>query len=280
MEDPIRSQLSKIHLAPMEVIEMAYIIAIANEKGGVGKTTTVLSLGAALVERGLRVLLVDLDPQANLTLSFGIKPHLLERSVADILMGGQRISSVIQRTSIKDLDLAPANEEMRLTEQFLRIRERFDQLLKEALEEVSSYDIILLDCPPAVGSLTQSALTAAQLLILPSQCEFFSTHALRSSLNIIRTIRERNNPRLRYRLLLTMIDPENQIHQNLSRQIRKAFGDAVLKTSIELDHHLSESPLHAQPITAMAPESLGAQQYRELAEEVLHFVRETSGKLL
>jgi chromosome partitioning protein len=276
--DPILYRRNKTQLEPTEVIDMAYIIAIANEKGGVGKTTTVLSLGAALVEKGLRVLLVDLDPQANLTLSLGIKPHFLERSLADILMGGQRISSVIQRTRIKDLDLAPANEEMRLTEQFLRIREKFDQLLKDALEEVSSYDIIILDCPPAVGSLTQSALTAAHLLILPSQCEFFSTHALRSSLNIIRAIRERNNPKLRYRLLLTMIDPANQIHRNLSQQIRKAFGDAVLKTSIELDHHLSESPLYAQPITTMAPESLGANQYRELAEEVLQFVRETSGR--
>src|SRR4030067_3579837 len=102
---------------------MSYIIAIANEKGGVGKTTTVLSLGAALVERELRVVLVDLDPQANLTLSLGIKPYHLQRSLADILMGGQRISSIILRTGIKDLDLAPANEEMRLTEQFLRIRE-------------------------------------------------------------------------------------------------------------------------------------------------------------
>jgi chromosome partitioning protein len=257
---------------------MAYIIAIANEKGGVGKTTTVLSLGAALVEKELHVLLVDLDPQANLSLSLGIKPYHLERSLADILMGGQRISSIILQTNIKDLDLAPANEEMRLTEQFLRIRENFDQLLKEALEELSSYDLVILDCPPAVGSLTQSALTAAQLLILPTQCEFFSTHAIRSSLNMIRTIRGRNNPNLRYRLLLTMINPENQFHQNLNQQIRTAFGDAVFKTAIELDDHLRECPLYAEPITTLAPESLGANQYRDLAEEVLHFVRETSGK--
>ena len=258
---------------------MAYIIAIANEKGGVGKTTTVLSLGAALVEKGLRILLVDLDPQANLSLSLGIKPYHLDRSLADILMGGQRISSIILQTNIKELDLAPANEDLRLTEQFLRIRENFDQLLKEALEEVSSYDLIMLDCPPAVGSLTQSALTAAHLLILPTQCEFFSTHALRSSLNIIRTIRERNNPALRYRLLLTMINPQNQIHQSLNQQIRKAFGDAVFKTEIELDDHLREYPLYAEPITTFAPDSLGANQYRNLAEEVLQFVRQTSGKL-
>lgn len=257
---------------------MSYIIAIANEKGGVGKTTTALSIGAAFVESELRVLLVDLDPQANLTLSLGTKPYNLQRSMADILMGGQRISSIILRTSIKDLDLAPANEEMRLAEQFLRIRENFDQLLKVALEEVSSYDIIILDCPPAVGSLTQSALTAAHLLILPTQCEFFSTHALRSSLNIIRTVREHNNPALRYRLLLTMIEPENQLHLRLNQQIKNAFGDAVFDTIVELDNRLRECPLYAQPITTFDPESLGASQYRELAQEVLHYVRETSGR--
>jgi chromosome partitioning protein len=260
------------------VIEMSYIIAIANEKGGVGKTTTALSLGAALVESELRVLLVDLDPQANLTLSLGTKPYHLQRTMADVLMGGQRISSIILRTSIKDLDLAPANEEMRLAEQFLRIRENFDQLLKVALEEVSSYDIILLDCPPAVGSLTQSALTAAHLLILPTQCEFFSTHALRSSLNIIRTTRERNNPALRYRLLLTMIEPENQLHLRLNQQIQRAFGEAVFNTVVELDSRLRECPLYAQPITTFDSESLAAKQYRELAQEVLHYVRETSGR--
>jgi chromosome partitioning protein len=266
------------NLRSKKVIEMSYIIAIANEKGGVGKTTTALSLGAALVEEQLRVLLVDLDPQANLTLSMGIKPHYLQRSVADILMGGQRISSIILRTNIKDLDLAPANEEMRLTEQFLRIRENFDHLLRDALREVSSYDLIILDCPPAVGSLTQSALTAAQLLVVPTQCEFFSTHALRSSLNIIRSIRKRNNPSLRYRLLLTMVEPNNHLHQRLNQQIRKAFGNAVFNTVIELDSHIRESPLYAQPITTFAPESLSSSQYRELAREVLPYIRDTGGR--
>jgi chromosome partitioning protein len=258
---------------------MSYIIAIANEKGGVGKTTSALSLGAVLAETGQKVLLVDLDPQANLTLSLGIKPYHLQRSVADILLGNEFFSTIITQSRVKDLDLAPANEEMRLVEQFLRIRDNFDLLLRNALEEVSNYDIIILDCPPAVGALTQSALTAAHLHILPTQCEFFSTHALRSSLNMIRNIRERNNPRLRYRILLTMMDLDNQIHQSLNQQIRRAFGDAVFKTIIELDGQLRESPLYAQPITTFAPDSLGTEQYRELAQELLPYIRETRGRV-
>jgi len=260
-----------------KVIEMSYTIAIANEKGGVGKTTTALSLGAVLAEAGQKVLLVDLDPQANLTLSLGIKPYHLQRSVADILLGNDQFSTIITQSRIRDLDIAPANEEMRLVEQFLRIRDNFDLLLRKALELVDTYNIIIIDCPPAVGSLTQSALTAAHLHILPTQCEFFSTHALRSSLNLIRTIRERNNPRLRYRILLTMVDPENQIHQSLAQQIRNAFGDAVFNTVIELDGLLRESPLYAQPITTFAPDSLGTKQYRQFAQELLPYVREVRG---
>jgi len=257
---------------------MSYTIAIANEKGGVGKTTTALSLGAVLVETGLKVLLVDLDPQANLTLSLGIKPYHLQRSVADILLGSEQFSTIITQSRIRDLDLAPANEEMRLVEQFLRIRDNFDLLLRKALADVPSYDIIIIDSPPAVGSLTQSALTAAHLHILPTQCEFFSTHALRSSLTMIRTVRERSNPTLRYRILLTMIDPENQIHHSLNQQIRKAFGDAVFNTVIEVDGLLRESPLYAQPITTFAPDSLGTDQYRQLAQELLPYLREIRGR--
>jgi chromosome partitioning protein len=244
----------------------------------VGKTTTALSLGAVLVETGQKVLLVDLDPQANLTLSLGIKPYHLQQSVADILLGNDSFSTIVTQTRIREMDLAPANEDMRLVEQFLRIRENFDLLLRNALEDVFTYDIIIIDCPPAVGSLTQSALTAAHLHILPTQCEFFSTHALRSSLNMIRSIRERSNPRLRYRILLTMVDSENQIHQSLNSQIRKAFGDAVFKTLIEVDELLRESPLYAQPITTFAPNSLGTQQYRQLAQELLPYISEARGR--
>jgi chromosome partitioning protein len=257
---------------------MSYIITIANEKGGVAKTTTALSLGAAIVEHDQKVLLVDLDPQANLTLALGSDPSVLEMTMAGVLMGRKTLPEIVISTKIPKLDLAPANEEMLLAEQFLGIRENYDQFILELLSDVDDYDFIFIDCPPAIGALTQSALTAANLHILPTQCEFFSAYAIRSALNLIRDIRDRTNPSLRYRVLLTMIDPENNLHQSLRQQIDKAFGKAVFETVIELDPQLRESPLFAQPITTYAPDSKGAQQYRQLAQELLTHVRERIGK--
>jgi chromosome partitioning protein len=257
---------------------MSYIIAIANEKGGVGKTTTALSLGAAFAERNLHVLLIDLDPQSNLTLSLGLKPASLQRTMADVLMGGQKMSSILLRTGVKNVEIAPANQEMQLLEQFLRIRENFDRLLQNALHEISHFDLIIIDCPPAIGALTQSALTAANLHILPTQCEYFSANAIGLALNMIRYIRQRTNPALRYRLLLTMIESHNRVHQKLQEHIRKAFGNAVFNTVIEMDSNLRECQLYAQPITAFAPKSRGALQYRELAQEIYQYARETVGR--
>ncbi|NIM92413.1 MAG: AAA family ATPase [Anaerolineales bacterium] len=254
---------------------MSFIIAIANEKGGVGKTTSTLSLGAAISETNQRVLVIDLDPQANLTLSLGYKPNSLQRSMVNVMMGDQRISSLILTTSVDRLDLAPSNHDMHLTEDFLRIRKDYHELLRDALAEVPDYDYIIIDCPPSVGALTQSALASSDLHILPTQCEYFSTHAIRSSLALIRDIRDKSNPLLRYRLLLTMCDPNNRLHQSLNDQIRKIFGGAVFNSVIEVDDNLRECPLYAQPITTFAPQSLGALQYRQLAQELIQYARET-----
>lgn len=252
---------------------MSYIIAIANEKGGVAKTTTALSLGAALAEIGVEVLLIDLDPQANLTLALGYNPEELQWTIIDVLMGGQEITNIVQNSELDGMDLAPANAEMQMADQFLGIREDYEGMLRDSLKKADAYDYIILDCPPAVGPISQSALTAADLHILPTQCEFFSAHAIRNSLNLIREIREQNNPKLRYRLLLTMVDSTNHVHRSLNDQIRKAFGNAVFETIIELDSHLREYPLYAMPITLYAPESSGANQYRQLAQEIIEHVR-------
>jgi chromosome partitioning protein len=257
---------------------MRYIIAVANEKGGVAKTTTALSLGAALAESGVGVLLIDLDPQANLTLALGHNPEELQWTIIDVLMGGQEISNIVLKTDVDGMDLAPANAEMQMADQFLGIRDGYEDMLKDSLEKAESYAYVILDCPPAVGPISQSALTAADLHILPTQCEFFSAHAIRTSLNLIRGIREKGNPKLSYRLLLTMVDPQNHVHRSLNDQIRKAFGDAVFETVIELDSHLREYPLYAKPITIYAPDSSGAIQYRLLAQEILDHVRGNTGK--
>jgi chromosome partitioning protein len=256
---------------------MSYVVAIANEKGGVAKTTTTLSLGGALVEEEQRVLLVDLDPLANLTQSLGVKTKGLRSSVADLFLGKQSIFAVSQETNLPNLYLAPSNHDLNMAEQFLVVRDNYELLLRNSLGNMSTFDLILLDCPPALGPLTQNALSAADLLIIPTQCEFFSANALRDMLNLIRTVRTRSNPQLRYRLLLTMIDLRNRIHRNLSKQIRQAFGSAVFNTTIEMDTKLRESPVFGQPVTVYAPNSRGAKQYRQLAQELRHYVYETHG---
>jgi chromosome partitioning protein len=256
---------------------MTLVIAIANEKGGVAKTTTTLSLGAVLVEGRQEVLAVDLDPQANLTLSLGIRPGDLKRSVADVLLGNNTVAETSRETSLPGLDLLPANHGLNLAEQFLGIRERYEHLLADALRESSGYDAILLDCPPSLGPLTRSALTAAELLVIPTQCEYFSACALRQMLALVRGVRQTSNPRLRYRVLLTMLDRRNRIHRSLEQQIRAAFGAAVYQTVIETDTRLRESPVMGLPSTVVAPTSRAAQQYRGLAQELRQHAQETTG---
>ncbi len=256
---------------------MTYVIAIANEKGGVAKTTTALSLGAALVEIQKEVLLVDLDPQANLSLGLGIRAGSTSQSVADVLMGNKTILGVSQETGVPGLDLVAANHELMMAERFLSVRQDYESLLRQALRPASIYDVILLDCPPALGPLTRSALTAANLLIIPTQCEFFSAHALRNMLNLIREVRQHTNPNLRYRLLLTIIDRRNRIHRSLHEQVRAAFGNAVFETVIEMDTRVRESQAFAQPITVYAPKSRSANQYRALAQELRHYAQEILG---
>jgi chromosome partitioning protein len=252
---------------------MTMIVAIANEKGGVAKTTTALSMGAALVESGQEILLVDMDPQANLTLALGIQPTQTRRSVADLLLGNASPLSVSRETGIPGLDLIPASGEMLLVERFLYVRQHYEHLLRKALAKSNMYSIILLDCPPSLGALTINALTASQLLIIPTQCEFFSAHSLREMLDLIRNIRQRSNPSLRYRVLITMLG-RTRVHRTLQEQIRSAFGNAVFETAIENDTKLRECPVVGKPITQYAPESRAAMQYRALAQELEEYVHQ------
>lgn len=254
---------------------MSYVVAVANEKGGVAKTTTALSVGGALSQKATSILLVDLDPQANLTMSLGFQPGTLKRTIADVLLADLRLADVCRGTRVPGLDLAPANHDIAMAERYIDVRDNYEQILQNAVDEALGFEYIMLDCPPALGPLTQSALTAADLLVIPTQCEYFSAHAVREVLVLVRAVRERLNPLLRYRLLLTMVDRRNRIHRHLEEQIRRAFGRAVFETAIEVDTRLREGPLFAQPITAYAPESRAAQQYAQLAQELRSYAEES-----
>jgi chromosome partitioning protein len=253
---------------------MGRVLAFANEKGGVGKTTSALSLGSAMAEAGERILLVDLDPQANLTLALGFEPSGLPATVADTLLGNRPLADIIQPTEVPNLDLAPASDGMLNAERFLPVRQHFELVLRQALDVQAGYAMTILDCPPALGATTRCALAASDVLIIPTQCEYFSAYALRQVVRLIRGIRERSNPSLRYRLLLTMLDRRNGLHRSLADEIRRAFGSAVFATEIEIDARLREAPAFGQPITVYAPSSRGAQQYRALAAELRENVQE------
>ncbi len=248
---------------------MTTIIAITNEKGGVAKTTTTLALGGALAEANHEVLLIDLDPQANLTLGLGVPPAKVRRSIADVLLNSANLLSVSRETGIAGLDIVPSNAEMSMAERFLPVRQNYEHILKGVLSGPLNYEYVLLDCPPSLGAVTFNALTAADFALIPTQPEYFSAHGLRSLMGAIRKVRAQNNPDLAYYILITMMDRRNRIHRALKEQLQSTFGEGLLETIIEIDTKLRESTIAGTPITHYNPQSRSAQQYRALAEEIL-----------
>jgi chromosome partitioning protein len=256
---------------------MPYTIAVSNEKGGVAKTTTTMSLGASLGEQGLKVLLIDLDPQGNLTLATGLEPKDVTRSSADVLLDGVPMKEIITQTNITNIDIVPCNSRMEMSEQSLPLKRKYTHVLREAIEKVSlSYDFIMLDCPPALGAITVNALTASDLLIIPTQAEYFSAYALRDMMNLIRKVRTQTNPALAYRILITLLDQRNRTHRTIREQLQQTFGAGLFETVIEIDTRLRESPIVGMPITQYKPNSRGSQQYRVLAQELIQYVQQAN----
>lgn len=258
---------------------MTKTIAVSNEKGGVAKTTTVLSLGAALAELGNRVLLIDLDAQANLTLALGMEPGEAELTSSNIMLDNEPLLNVYRKTDINHLDLIPSSSRIETSEQFLPVRTNYTTILQRAIQAASTpYNYIVLDCPPALGAITRNALAAANLLLIPTQAEYFSAYALRNMMGLIRRTREVDNPNLSYRILVTMLDRRNRTHRNIHEQLRATFGSGVFNTVIELDTKLRESPIAGQPITHYKSAARGSTQYRVLAQELMEYAKETENQ--
>jgi chromosome partitioning protein len=248
------------------------IIAVINEKGGVAKTTTVLSLGGALVEAGQDVLLIDLDAQANLTMGLGVYPAKIQNAISDVLLNSVTLDSVMHTTNLPGLDLVPSNNGMLMAERFLSVRQDYEHVLANAIknvQELHGYQYILIDCPPSLGAVTINALAAANLAIIPTQPEYFSINGLRGVLTAIRGLRSSGNPTINYRVLITMMDRRNRIHHTLSEQLRTTFKDGVLNTVIEVDTRLRESTVAGLPVTHYSPRSRSSIQYRSLAQELI-----------
>ena len=256
---------------------MSYVIAVSNEKGGVAKTTTTMSLGAALVEHGKRVLLIDLDTQGNLTLAAGLEPTEQEKTSRDVLLDGESPTTAISQTRTPYLDIIPANSRMDQAESLLPVRLDYASLLREAIQrEVLVYDYTLLDCPPMLGAITLNALTAANLLIIPTQAEYFSAYALRDMMALVRRVRSETNPALAYRILITLLDQRNRTHRTIREQLQQTFGAGLFDTVIEVDTKLRESPIAGTPITQFKPGTRGSLQYRALAQELSEYVEQAN----
>lgn len=259
---------------------MLRTIAISNEKGGVAKTTTTLSLGAALAELGKRVLLIDLDAQANLTLALGFEPGEAQNTSSSIMLDNMPLLSACRKTDVDNLDLIPSSSQIETSEQFLPVRTNYTTILQRAIRGANglSYDYIILDCPPALGAITRNALAAADLLLIPTQAEYFSAYALRNMMSLIRRTREDDNPGLAYRILVTMLDRRNRTHRNIHEQLRATFSEGVFNTVIEIDTKLRESPIAGMPITQYKAGARGSIQYRILAQELMEYAKETENK--
>jgi len=250
---------------------MALKIALSSQKGGVAKTTTSLSLGAALAEQGRSVLLIDLDPQANLTQSLGIDPDALRRMIGDVLLDQATLLSVSRESSVFNLDLVPANNGLLVLDKVLYGRQGYEFRLKTQMQSLNGgyYDVVIFDCPPAFGTLTMNALTAADLLIIPVSCDYYSVRSLRTYLDLIRLVNRNTNPDLKYRLLVTMFDRRNRVSHIILEQLKRAYESALFNTAISIDVRLRESPIFGKPITQYAPAARSAQEYRALAAELM-----------
>lgn len=247
------------------------VLAIANQKGGVGKTTTAINLGAALAAAGKRTLVVDLDPQANATSGLGLEKARIERSVYEALIGQASLAEVIVPTTSPGLDLAPSAIRLAGAEiEMVGLMAREQRLRRTLSDVLARYGVVLIDCSPSLGILTVNALTAADGILIPIQCEYLALEALGQLLSTIQLIRENLNPRLTVTgIAMTMFDSRTNLSQQVVDEVRTHFPREIFATVIPRSVRLSEAPSYGRSILSYDPSSRGAIAYRRLAEEVI-----------
>ncbi len=252
---------------------MAYGIAVTSQKGGVAKTTSCISLGACLAEQGMRTLLIDLDPQANLTLATGMDSRQQSSTLADMIAHPERalrVEDLILATAQPGLSIISGSSEMADLERVLYEKPAYERTLARRLAPwLVDFEYVLIDCPPSLGSLTQMALATVDQALIPVQCDFFAAKGLDNLIEIIGAVRERVNPSLIYSVFITLFDARTTISKRILEQLSNHFGDLLLSSKINLDTRLRESPMAGEPVTLYAPRSRSSEQYRALAHEII-----------
>jgi chromosome partitioning protein len=253
-------------------LELPEVIAIANQKGGVGKTTTAVNLGAALAEAGYRLLVVDLDPQGNATTGLGLNPRDVSSSIYDVMLNDLPLEDCVEPTSVKNLFVAPATIDLAGAEIELVAQMSRELRLRRAVESVKDqYDLVFIDCPPSLGLLTVNGLAAADDVIVPIQCEYYALEGLGQLLRNVALVHANLNASLEVRgIVLTMYDARTKLADQVEAEVREYFGPRVYQTVVPRTVRLSEAPSFGQPIIVFDSTSRGARAYRELAREVSH----------
>lgn len=250
---------------------MARIYCVSNQKGGVGKTTTSINLAASLASAEHRVLLIDLDPQANATSGLGVERTRASQTTYDVLIGGTSIADAVAPTALRFLDVVPSAPELTGAEIELVQVDRREFQLKDAIAAVArKYQYIVIDCPPSLGLLTLNALTAAHAVLVPLQCEYFALEGLTQLLNTVELVRQSLNPRLKVEgIVLTMFDARANISHQVAEEIRRTFHDLVFRTVIPRNVRLAESPSFGKPILLYDIQSKGCEAYLSLSRELV-----------
>ncbi len=251
---------------------MGRIIAVANQKGGVGKTTTAINLSACLAEKGKKVLVVDTDPQGNTTSGFGIDKNFLEYTIYDLMLGECSIQDCIIKDAIKNVSIVPSNVNLAAAEIELIGIDKKEFILKQEVDWIKdNYDFIIIDCPPSLSMLTINAMTTADSVLVPIQCEYYALEGLSQLIHSVNLIKERLNPNLQMEgVVFTMFDSRTNLSNQVVENVKNNLKENVCKTVIPRNIRLAEAPSYGMPITMYEPKSAGAESYRDLADEILN----------